>query len=71
MEFIARPTSFSAYEVSVEQTKSSYIDPTYTADQLTALEKKVVNAYFLIFKPNGSLYEFKNLGPITDNIIPS
>jgi hypothetical protein len=67
VEFIVRPTSFSAYNVSALPTKA-----TYTEEQLTDIEKKVVNAYFLIFKPNGQLYEVKDLtSGISGNIIPS
>lgn len=72
VEFIVRPTFFDVYSVSAEPTKSAYRDPAYTIEELTALEKRIINAYFLIFKPNGQLYEFQDLTTgISGNIIPS
>lgn len=67
VEFIVRPTSFLSHNVSEASTKA-----TLTETELTALEKKVVNAFYVIFKPNGERYgsvqEFSN---ISDNAIPS
>ena len=69
VEFIVRPTSFNVCNVASPQTKSSYIAPAYSGDQLTALEKKIVNAYFLIFRPDGQLYQPAENLAITNNVI--
>ena len=58
--------------VSAEQTKSAYRDPAYTTEELTALEKKVVNAYFIIFNKDGKRHgEVKKLNVDENNIIES
>ena len=69
VEFVVRPSSFNVCNVSSPQTKSAYTDPTYTGDQLTALEKKIVNAYFLIFRPDGQLYQPAEELTVTNSVI--
>lgn len=69
VEFVVRPSSFNVCNVSSPQTKSAYTDPAYTGDQLTALEKKIVNAYFLIFRPDGQLYQAADQLTVTNSVI--
>lgn len=69
VEFVVKPSSFNVCNVSSPQTKSAYTDPAYTGDQLTALEKKIVNAYFLIFRPDGQLYQVADELTITNSVI--
>lgn len=49
VEFVVRPTSFVSYDLSGAQTKAF-------AEGLTDIEKRVHNAFFLIFDINGNLY---------------
>ncbi len=56
VEFVVRPTSFISYDLSGAQTKAF-------AEGLTDIEKRVHNAFFLIFDINGNLYgEYQALG---------
>lgn len=49
VEFVVRPTSFISYDLSGAQTKAF-------AEGLTEIEKRVENAFFLMFDINGNLY---------------
>lgn len=64
VEFVVRNTTFSSIDVSVASTKA------LTGTELTAVERKIVNAYFLVFGEDGTLEEFRTL-EVTDNTIPS
>jgi hypothetical protein len=64
VEFVARNTTFSSIDVSVASTKA------LTGSDLTAVERKIVNAYFLVFGEDGTREEFRTL-EVTDNTIPS
>lgn len=55
VEFVLRPTSYLSYNVA---TKAATILP---SDQLIALESKIVNAYFLAFKADGTRIMKENL----------
>lgn len=64
VEFVVRNTTFSNIDVSVASTKA------LTGSDLTAVERKIVNAYFLVFGEDGTREEFRTL-EVTDNTIPS
>lgn len=64
VEFVVRPTSFSNFDVSATGTKA------LEGDALTAVERKIVNAYFLVFDKDGERVDFRTLTP-RDNQIPS
>lgn len=64
VEFVVRNTTFSSIDVSVASTKA------LTGTELTAVERKIVNAYFLVFGEDGTREEFRTL-EVTDNTIPS
>ena len=49
VEFIARPMSFTGYNVSSVTTKAAY-----TEEQMTDIERAIYSAYLLIYKPDGT-----------------
>jgi hypothetical protein len=55
VEFVARNTTFSSIDVSVASTKA------LTGSDLTAVERKIVNAYFLVFGEDGTREEYKEV----------
>lgn len=64
VKFVVRPTNFISYNVSDNTTKA------LTTTQLTALESKIVNAFFLVFDSNDKRIIYKEL-TVSNNTIPS
>ena len=64
VKFVVRPTNFISYNVSDNTTKA------LTTTQLTALERKIVNAFFLVFDSNNKRIIYKEL-TVSNNNIPS
>lgn len=64
VEFIARNTSFTGYNVSTKSTR------TLTDDELTDIERRVASAFFMAFDHNGDRLVFRPL-TVTGNSIPS
>ena len=65
VKFVVRPTNFMSYDVSEVSTRA------LTNTELTELEEKIVNAYFLVFDyKTGTKISFKEL-TVTKNNIPS
>ena len=64
VEFIARPTSMTCHDVASGQTKAF-------AEDLTDIEKRIENAFFLLFAPDGSLVDEYDKLNVENNVIPT